>query len=63
MPESIRKDLMKRFQTVDAPRMIYPLTFACASAVWQDEHRIRHGMSEEMQPWAGAVAQPPAPVR
>lgn len=56
LPEPIRAALATRFQTSEAPRMVYPLTYATATGVWQGPDGARLGTSEPMQPWADAVS-------
>lgn len=57
LPDPIRITLASRFQTVEKPQAVYPMTYACPSAVWQGAKGIREGTCEPMHPWADAVAE------
>jgi gamma-glutamyltranspeptidase/glutathione hydrolase len=57
LPASIRDALASRFQTAEKAQAIYPMTYACPSAVWQGADATCEGTSEPMHPWADAVAE------
>jgi gamma-glutamyltranspeptidase/glutathione hydrolase len=57
LPAPVRAALATRFRTVEESRTIYPLPYACASAVLVGADGMRQGMVETMMPWADAVAE------
>ena len=57
LPHPIRAALASRFQTAERPPGVYPMTYACPSAVRLDADGMREGTSDFMHPWADAVAE------
>jgi len=57
LPAPIRCALASRFQTTEKAQAIYPMTYACPSAVWQGPDDTREGTSEPMHPCADALAE------
>ena len=55
LPLEVREALKSRFTTAEAPRDVFPLAYACPSAVLRrgDENQ---GASEVMHPWSDAVS-------
>ncbi len=55
LPAEVKDALKSRFTTAEAPRDVFPLAYACPSAVLRrgDENQ---GTSEVMHPWSDAVA-------
>jgi gamma-glutamyltranspeptidase/glutathione hydrolase len=59
LPAAVRADLAARFPLRETTAMVYPLSFACPSAVLRDEATGEvWGAAEPVQPWAGARAEP-----
>ncbi len=55
LPLSVRGDLVTRFNTAEAPRDVFPLAYACPSAVLR-KGKENQGASEVMHPWSDAVS-------
>ncbi|WP_282609840.1 gamma-glutamyltransferase [Pelagibius sp. Alg239-R121] len=55
LPQAVRSGLARRFDTAETSREVFPLAFACPSAVLRrgDENQ---GSSEVMHPWSDAVS-------
>lgn len=55
LPLAVRGDLVTRFNTAETPRDVFPLAFACPSAVLRTGSE-NQGASEVMHPWSDAVS-------
>jgi gamma-glutamyltranspeptidase/glutathione hydrolase len=55
LPLSVRGDLVTRFNTAEVQRDVFPLAFACPSAVLRRGGE-NQGASEVMHPWSDAVS-------
>jgi len=58
LPPAVADALAARFPVVRAPVSVYPVMFACPSAVLRDPVTgLNQGISEIASPWAGGVAE------
>ena len=58
LPPQVEQAVAARFPIVRRPLDVYPLLFACPSAVLRDPATGRnHGLSEIVSPWSGGVAE------
>ncbi|MDF1585760.1 gamma-glutamyltransferase [Marinimicrococcus flavescens] len=58
LPEETKAALAESFPTREQRPMVYPLSFACPSAVLRDDATgLSWGAAEPIQPWAGARGQ------
>jgi len=58
LPAAVEQAVAARFPIARRPLDVYPLLFACPSAVLRDPASgLHHGMSEIVSPWSGGVAE------
>lgn len=58
LPADVRAALAESFTTRELRPMVYPLSYACPSAVLRDDATgLSWGAAEPVQPWAGARGQ------
>lgn len=56
LPAAVKELLKSRFTTAEAPRDVFPLAYACPSAVLRKGSE-NQGASEVMHPWSDAVSE------
>ena len=58
LPAEVERAVAALMPVMREPTSVYPLQFACPSAVLRDAATgLNHGMGEIASPWAGAVAE------
>jgi gamma-glutamyltranspeptidase/glutathione hydrolase len=59
LPAEVGRAVAALMPVLREPASVYPVQFACPSAVLRDPATgLQHGMGEIASPWAGAVAEP-----